>query len=179
MPQTNGYGLLLTKLFTSTAARLCVGYDPQVPPCSQRMAAQPAYRETVQGVIGWQSCLLQQLQGSVWVTIHRYHHAAKGWQHSPHTESGSTACIQRDSPGGHWDYVPLGESIRPPRDDHTPRIQKICHISCEVWQRISVSHRVQHMWLMPFVSSMVSLSQPYPPFSINITLGPHEARYLG
>ena len=48
-----------------------------------------------------------QLQGSVWVTIHRYHHAAKGWQHSPHTESGSTARIQRDSPGGHWDYVPL------------------------------------------------------------------------
>ena len=156
------------------------------------MAAQPAYRETVHGVIGWQSCSLQQLPGSVWVTIHRYHHAAKGWQHSPHRESGSTARIQRDSPRGHWDYVPLGEFIRPPRDDHTPRIQKICHtrdangagnkgrgltfsISCEVWQRISVSHRVQHMWLMPFVSSMVSLSQPYPPFSINITLGPHEA----
>ena len=120
-------GHWLTKLFTSTAARLCVGYDPQVPPCSQKMAAQPAYREKVQGVIGWQSCLLQQLQGSVWVTIHRYHHAAKGWQHIPHTESGSTARIQRDSPGGHWDYVPLGESLRPPRDDHTPRIQKICH----------------------------------------------------
>ena len=140
------------------------------------------------GVIGWQSCLLQQLQGSVWVTIHRYHHAAKGWQHSPHTESGSTARIQRDSPGGHWDYVSLGESIRPPRDDHTPRIQKICHtrdangarnkgkgltfsISCEVWQRISVSHRVQQMWLMPFVSSMVSLSQPYPPSPSTLRYG--------
>ena len=90
-------------------------------------------------------------------------------------KDGSTARIQRDSPGGHWDYVPLGESIRTPRDDHTPRIQKTCHtrdangarnkgrgltfsISCEVWQRISVSYRVQHMWLMPFVSSMVSLS---------------------
>ena len=31
--------------------------------------------------------------------------------------------------------------------------------SCEIWQRISVCHRVQHMQLMPCASSMVSLGQ--------------------
>ena len=41
----------------------------------------------------WQSCLFQQLQGSVWVTIHRYHHAAKEWQHSPHTERQSRGSL--------------------------------------------------------------------------------------
>ena len=141
-------------VYFNSCKALC-GYDPQAPPCSQRMAAQPAYRE---------------------------------WQHSPHTERQSRGSL------GH---VPLGESIHPPRDDHTPRIQKICHtrdangarnngrgltfsISCEVWQRISVSHRVQHMWLIPFVSSMVSLSQTYPPFSININYARASwGRYMG
>ena len=31
--------------------------------------------------------------------------------------------------------------------------------SCEIWQRISVCHRVQHMQLMPCASSMTSLGQ--------------------
>ena len=66
----------------------------------------------------WQSCLLQQLQGYVWVTIHRYHHAATRM-------AGQSACRETVQ-GGHWDCVPLGESILPPRDDHTPGIQKIC-----------------------------------------------------
>ena len=67
----------------------------------------------------WQSCLLQQLQGYVWVTIHRYHHAA--------TRIAGQSAYRETVQGGHWDCVPLGESIRPSRDDHTPRTQRICH----------------------------------------------------
>ena len=128
MSQTNGYELLVTKLFTSTAAKLCVVYDPQVPPAT-RMAGQPACRETVQGVIGTLSQLVNPFVHHEMIT---------------HLASRKYATPEM-------------------------RLELTFSIFCEVWQRISVCHRVQHIWLMPFVS-IVSLGQSYPPFSIKVTV---------
>ena len=147
MPQTNGYGLRLTKLFTSTAARLCVDYNRQVPPCSHKDdGAVRIQRDGQGGVIGTVSHL-----------VNRFVH------HEMITHLASRKYVRPEM-----------------RMEPGTKVERLTFsISCEVWQRISVCHRVQHMWRMPFVSSMVSLSQPYPPFSIKVTVHGTREEHTG
>ena len=77
----------------------------------------------------WQSCLFQQLQGSVWVTIHRYHHAAKEWQHSPHTERQSRGflvdkVVYFNSCKALCGLRSTGTTMQP-KDGSTARIQRV------------------------------------------------------